>query len=204
MAVTIEESWKQQLKTEFEQPYFKQLSQFIKTEYALHTCYPKGKDVFAAFDHSPFKDTKVVIIGQDPYHGPGQANGLCFSVKDGIAHPPSLINIFKEIETDLGKPYPAKWQFRTLGGARGAFIERHFDREGARSGQPPKKGLGNLYGCRYQKAVRPTGRPDLYALGRICQKKGIAHRQKEASYTHFRASFALKCQPGVLVRQPAF
>lgn len=106
MAVTIEESWKQQLKTEFEQPYFKQLSQFIKTEYALHTCYPKGRDVFAAFDHSPFDETKVVIIGQDPYHGPGQANGLCFSVKDGIAHPPSLINIFKEIETDLGKPYP--------------------------------------------------------------------------------------------------
>ncbi|PKB00507.1 uracil-DNA glycosylase [Flavobacteriaceae bacterium MAR_2009_75] len=106
MAVTIEESWKQQLQTEFEQPYFKQLSQFIKTEYAMHTCYPKGKDVFAAFDHSSFDKTKVVIIGQDPYHGPGQANGLCFSVKDGIAHPPSLINIFKEIETDLGKPYP--------------------------------------------------------------------------------------------------
>ncbi|MFC4096697.1 uracil-DNA glycosylase [Euzebyella saccharophila] len=106
MAVTIEESWKQQLKSEFEQPYFKQLSQFIKAEYALYTCYPKGKDVFAAFDHSPFNETKVVIIGQDPYHGPEQANGLCFSVKDGIAHPPSLINIFKEIETDLGKPYP--------------------------------------------------------------------------------------------------
>ena len=106
MAVTIEESWKQQLQTEFEQPYFKNLSQFIKAEYALHTCYPKGKDVFAAFDHSPFNETKVVIIGQDPYHGPGQANGLCFSVKDGISHPPSLINIFKEIETDLGKPYP--------------------------------------------------------------------------------------------------
>ena len=106
MAVTIEESWKQQLQTEFEKPYFKNLSQFIKAEYALHTCYPKGKDVFAAFDHSSFDKTKVVIIGQDPYHGPGQANGLCFSVKDGIAHPPSLINIFKEIETDLGKPYP--------------------------------------------------------------------------------------------------
>ncbi|MBG48329.1 MAG: uracil-DNA glycosylase [Pseudozobellia sp.] len=106
MPITIEETWKFHLKKEFEKPYFKSLSQFVKTEYALYTCYPKGKDVFAAFDHCPFDETKVVIIGQDPYHGPGQANGLCFSVKDGIAHPPSLINIFKEIETDTGKPYP--------------------------------------------------------------------------------------------------
>ena len=72
----------------------------------MHTCYPKGKDIFAAFDHSPFDQTKVVVIGQDPYHGPNQANGLCFSVKDGIPHPPSLVNIFKEIKTDVGTPYP--------------------------------------------------------------------------------------------------
>ena len=106
MAVSIHESWKAQLSQEFEQTYFSALINFIKKEYANHTCYPKGKDIFAAFDRSPFDQTKVVIIGQDPYHGPDQANGLCFSVKDGIPHPPSLINIFKEIETDLGKPYP--------------------------------------------------------------------------------------------------
>ncbi|WP_411030640.1 uracil-DNA glycosylase [Spongiimicrobium sp. 3-5] len=106
MEVSIHESWKEQLSEEFNKPYFAKLVNFVKTEYGSGTCYPKGSDIFAAFDHSPFQETKVVIIGQDPYHGPGQANGLCFSVKDGIAHPPSLINIFKELETDLGKPYP--------------------------------------------------------------------------------------------------
>lgn len=106
MTVNIHTSWRQPLATEFEQPYFEELVSFVKSEYSQFTCYPKGNHIFSAFDHSPFEKTKVVIIGQDPYHGPNQANGLCFSVKDEIAHPPSLINIFKEIETDLGKPYP--------------------------------------------------------------------------------------------------
>ena len=106
MDVNIEPSWKAHLKPEFEKPYFQQLAQFVKQEYQQSTCYPKGKDIFSAFDHCPFQETKVVIIGQDPYHGPGQANGLCFSVKDGIPHPPSLVNIFKEIKTDVEKPYP--------------------------------------------------------------------------------------------------
>ena len=106
MEVTIEPSWKAQLITEFEKPYFQQLAAFVKQEYQQHICYPKGTDIFSAFDHCPFQETKVVIIGQDPYHGPNQANGLCFSVKDGIPHPPSLVNIFKEIKTDVEKPYP--------------------------------------------------------------------------------------------------
>ncbi|MEX0360413.1 MAG: uracil-DNA glycosylase [Allomuricauda sp.] len=106
MEVNIEPSWKKQLQSEFDQTYFDQLVQFVKAEYQQYTCYPKGKDIFAAFDHCPFYETKVVIIGQDPYHGPNQANGLCFSVKDGIPHPPSLVNIFKEIKTDVEKPYP--------------------------------------------------------------------------------------------------
>ena len=106
MPVNIHSSWKQQLQTEFEKPYFDSLVNFVKQEYATYTCYPKGADIFAAFDHCPFEATKVVIIGQDPYHGPGQANGLCFSVQAGVPHPPSLINIFKEIQTDLGVPYP--------------------------------------------------------------------------------------------------
>ncbi|MEM9649069.1 MAG: uracil-DNA glycosylase [Bacteroidota bacterium] len=106
MNVTIEPSWKAKLENEFEQPYFQKLTQFVKQEYRNYTCYPKGQDIFAAFDHCPFYETKVVIIGQDPYHGPNQANGLCFSVKDGIPHPPSLVNIFKEIKTDVEQPYP--------------------------------------------------------------------------------------------------
>ncbi len=106
MNARIHPSWKPHLEREFEKPYFKELAHFVKQEYEQHTCYPKGKDIFAAFDHCPFEDTKVVVLGQDPYHGPNQANGLCFSVKDGIPHPPSLVNIFREIKQDANKPYP--------------------------------------------------------------------------------------------------
>ncbi|TKD65994.1 uracil-DNA glycosylase [Flavobacterium sp. ASW18X] len=106
MEVTIEKSWKTALKKEFEAPYFKALTAFVKEEYQQNTCYPQGKDIFAAFDFCPLPKVKVVLIGQDPYHGPNQAHGLCFSVNEGIPHPPSLINIFKELEQDVGKPYP--------------------------------------------------------------------------------------------------
>ncbi|NJK82994.1 MAG: uracil-DNA glycosylase [Saprospiraceae bacterium] len=106
MNVKIANSWKDRLDSEFKKPYFEALALFVKNEYQTHTVYPPGKQIFSAFDHCSFEDTKVVILGQDPYHGPGQANGLCFSVSDGIAIPPSLRNIFKEINTDLGKPIP--------------------------------------------------------------------------------------------------
>ncbi|NER11345.1 Uracil-DNA glycosylase [Muriicola jejuensis] len=106
MKVDIHQSWKPYLEEEFNQPYFGSLAQFVRDEYSRYTCYPRGNRIFAAFDHSAFDHTKVVILGQDPYHGPGQANGLCFSVREGISHPPSLINIFKEVEQDVGIPYP--------------------------------------------------------------------------------------------------
>ncbi|GGX27220.1 uracil-DNA glycosylase [Aquimarina muelleri] len=107
MNVNIESSWNEQLKEEFSEPYFNRLADFVKTEFKNEICYPKGTEVFAAFDYCTFEDVKVVIIGQDPYHGPGQANGLCFSVANNIQTPPSLINIFKEIETDIGVPFPS-------------------------------------------------------------------------------------------------
>ena len=106
MNVQIHESWKNHLSDEFDKPYFKDLVTFVRNEYKTNTCFPPGQQIFSAFDLCTFSDVKVVIIGQDPYHGVGQANGLCFSVNDGIAHPPSLINIFKEIENDLGVSYP--------------------------------------------------------------------------------------------------
>ncbi|MEM7084984.1 MAG: uracil-DNA glycosylase [Bacteroidota bacterium] len=106
MPVKIEPSWHQQLAAEFEKPYFENLVKFVKYEYANFNCYPPGKKVFAAFDHTPFQEVKVVIIGQDPYHGPNQANGLCFSVADGVAIPPSLQNMYKEIKDDLGIDIP--------------------------------------------------------------------------------------------------
>lgn len=106
MNVDIHESWGNVLVNEFNKPYFEALVTYVKSEYALHKCFPPGQQIFSAFNYCHFDDVKIVIIGQDPYHGIGQANGLCFSVNDGQPHPPSLINIFKEIESDLGKPYP--------------------------------------------------------------------------------------------------
>ncbi len=106
MDVKIEDSWKKVLGEEFEKPYFAQLTEFVRGEYSTGTIYPPAKLIFNAFDHCPFDKVKVVIIGQDPYHGAGQANGLCFSVNKGIAMPPSLVNIFKEIAADTGKPIP--------------------------------------------------------------------------------------------------
>ncbi|GGW21811.1 uracil-DNA glycosylase [Arenibacter certesii] len=99
-------SWHQLLNSEFRAPYFKNLQAFVNQEYDEHQCFPLKSQIFAAFDHCLFNETKVVIIGQDPYHGPGQANGLCFSVNDGIALPPSLMNIFKELQADEQKPIP--------------------------------------------------------------------------------------------------
>jgi uracil-DNA glycosylase len=106
MNVSIDTSWKPLLGDEFEKPYFERLAAYVRTEYQNHRCYPRGSEIFAAFSECPYQRVKVVILGQDPYHGPDQANGLCFSVRDGISHPPSLVNIFREIKQDLGIPYP--------------------------------------------------------------------------------------------------
>ncbi len=106
MRAKIADSWKNVLQEEFEKPYFNSLTGFVKTEYKNHACYPKENQIFAAFQRCSFQDLKVVVIGQDPYHGVGQANGLCFSVNDGVTHPPSLKNIFKELKTDIGLPIP--------------------------------------------------------------------------------------------------
>ncbi|MGW8316046.1 MAG: uracil-DNA glycosylase [Bacteroidales bacterium] len=102
----IEEGWKKVLWEEFQSPYFSELKSFLVEEKKKFTVYPPGKLIFNAFNHTPFDRTKVVILGQDPYHGPGQAHGLCFSVPHGIAPPPSLVNIFKELHSDLGLPVP--------------------------------------------------------------------------------------------------
>lgn len=102
MDVQIETSWKEALKEEFEKDYFIKLTEFVRSEYRQHTCYPPGNEIFNAFNLCPLSKVKVVILGQDPYHGEGQAEGLCFSVKTGIALPPSLVNIFKEVKDDIG------------------------------------------------------------------------------------------------------
>ena len=106
MDVIIENSWKNKLQTEFDKPYFKTLTNFIRDEYSNQQIFPPAKLIFNAFNKCPFNEVKVVILGQDPYHNPGQANGLCFSVNEGVKIPPSLLNIYKEIKEDMGKTIP--------------------------------------------------------------------------------------------------
>lgn len=112
MNVRIEPSWAARLQSEFGSPYFSELTRFVHSEYAAGPCYPPGRLVFNAFNLCPFDSVRVCILGQDPYHEPGQAEGLCFSVADGVPFPPSLQNIFKEIEGDLGRPVPASGSLR--------------------------------------------------------------------------------------------
>lgn len=107
MNVNIEESWKSRLSSQFSAPYFRQLAEFVRAEYAAHECFPPGPLIFNAMNTTPFEAVKVVILGQDPYHDVGQAHGLCFSVQEGVAQPPSLQNIFKEIHSETGAPIPA-------------------------------------------------------------------------------------------------
>ena len=106
MQLKIADTWKNILQQEFYKPYFKKLTNFVESEFNKHTCYPNESVIFSAFNLCAFTDVKVVIIGQDPYHGKQQANGLCFSVKDHVKHPPSLVNIFKEIKNDIGIDFP--------------------------------------------------------------------------------------------------
>ena len=104
--IKIEESWRKMLQEQFNMPYFEELKKFVKQEAAVYKVFPPGPQIFSAFDYTPFEKARVVIIGQDPYHGAGQANGLCFSVSEGIKPPPSLVNIFKELKSDLNIPIP--------------------------------------------------------------------------------------------------
>lgn len=110
--IRIHPSWREALASEFSAPYFSALTEFVRAEYAAGTCYPPAGEIFAAFDRCPFSEVKVVLLGQDPYHGAGQAEGLCFSVRDGVPLPPSLQNIFKELHDDLGVPVPTSGSLR--------------------------------------------------------------------------------------------
>ena len=110
--IRIHPSWREALASEFSAPYFSALTEFVRAEYAAGTCYPPAGEIFAAFDRCPFPEVKVVLLGQDPYHGAGQAEGLCFSVRDGVPPPPSLQNIFKELHDDLGVPVPTSGSLR--------------------------------------------------------------------------------------------
>lgn len=165
--IRIHPSWQEALAAEFEAPYFSALTNFVRAEYAAGTCYPPAGEIFAAFDRCPFPEVKVVLLGQDPYHGAGQAEGLCFSVRDGVPPPPSLQNIFKELHTDLGIPVPTSGSLRRWAD-QGVLLlsapeppDRTKDKAGKPSPMPSfarsplvAKGL-----CSYFGAPMPDARP---------------------------------------------
>lgn len=172
MQVQIEESWKNVLQEEFTQPYFLELIKFVKKEYSEKTCYPRGKDIFAAFDYCSFNDVKVVIIGQDPYHGPNQANGLCFSVHDGIPHPPSLINIFKEIKQDLGKPYPTSGDLSKWAKQGVLLLNATLTVEAHKAGSHQKKGWEKFTDVVIEKISKQKNDVIFLLWGGFAKKKG--------------------------------
>ena len=174
MNVKIEDSWKKALGEEFEKDYFRTLVDFVKREYASSQVFPPGNEIFAAFDATPFDRVKVVILGQDPYHGEHQANGLCFSVNDGIPFPPSLLNIFKEIKADIGTEIPSSGNLE-----------------------------GNVYRRRDCASRCHTRASGVSALGRLCHQERRVYRPLAASCAHVAASVA-SVSPSRLLRKPSF
>ena len=145
--IRIHPSWREALASEFSAPYFSALTEFVRAEYAAGTCYPPAGEIFAAFDRCPFPEVKVVLLGQDPYHGAGQAEGLCFSVRDGVPLPPSLQNIFKELHDDLGIPVPTSGSLRRWADQRCAFAQCNAYGSGRRCRFAPGTWVGRLHRC---------------------------------------------------------
>ncbi len=172
MQVTLEPSWKGQLTEEFEKPYFQKLVDFVKEEYGSNTIFPPGQMIFNAFDSCAFDDVKVVILGQDPYHGPGQAHGLCFSVPDGVPPPPSLVNIYKEIQSDLGINPPKSGNLQRWANQGVLLLNATLTVRAHQAGSHQQKGWEEFTDAAIRKlAEKRTG--IVYLLwGSYAQKKG--------------------------------
>jgi len=172
MDVKIEDSWKRRLDGEFNMPYFQSLIQFVKTEYSNQTTYPPGREIFRAFDCCNFENVKVVILGQDPYHGPAQANGLSFSVRDGIRIPPSLLNIFKEINQDLGKPIPASGDLERWARQGVLLLNATLTVRAGMPGSHQKKGWEDFTDAVIRKISAEKNNVVFLLWGAYAQKKG--------------------------------
>jgi uracil-DNA glycosylase len=173
MKVKIAESWKNILQQEFDKPYFKELTNFVKEEYTANTCFPEGNKIFEAFNLCAFDDLKVVIIGQDPYHGVGQANGLCFSVNEGMAHPPSLINIFKEINTDLNISYPKSGNLQRWAKQGVLLLNATLTVKAHNAGSHQKKGWEQFTDAIISKISEKKENVVFLLWGGYAKKKGI-------------------------------
>jgi len=172
MEVKIHSSWKTALADEFEKPYFKELANFVRTEYLTSTIYPPPKDIFRAFDETPFDQVKVVILGQDPYHGPGQANGLCFSVHEGIRQPPSMQNIFKELNTDIGLPIPKSGDLTPWARQGVLLLNATLTVEASKAGSHQDKGWETFTDAAIKKLSESREHLVFILWGAYAQKKG--------------------------------
>lgn len=174
MEVKIEDSWKAKLKGEFDKEYFLKLTEFVRQEYSSNTVYPPASLIFNAFDLCPFEKTKAVIIGQDPYHGPGQAHGLCFSVRDGVAFPPSLLNIFKEIEQDLGLTRPSSGNLERWARQGVLLLNATLTVRAHQAGSHQKKGWEEFTDAAISSINREKQDLVFFLWGAYAQKKGEA------------------------------
>ena len=172
MLIEINPSWKEKLKEEFDKSYFVNLVEFVKSEYANHTCFPNDNLIFSAFDYCPFDNVKVVIIGQDPNHGFGQANGLCFSVNDGVTFPPSLINIFKEIEQDLKLPIPISGNLERWARQGVLLLNATLTVRESEAGSHQKKGWEQFTDAVIQKISNEKENVVFLLWGGFAKKKG--------------------------------
>ncbi|GGK70643.1 uracil-DNA glycosylase [Rufibacter glacialis] len=179
MQVKIENSWQQVLQDEFEKPYFQNLISFVKTEYTTTEVYPPGRQIFHAFDECPFDKVRVVILGQDPYHGPGQANGLAFSVADGMRTPPSLLNIFKEIEADLGKPIPRSGNLERWAEQGVLLLNATLTVRAHTAGSHQKKGWEEFTDAVIKKVSDEKEHVVFLLWGAYAQKKGLIIDEKK-------------------------
>lgn len=172
MQVRIDDTWRQVLQPEFDKPYFELLTSFVRHAYQATTCFPPARLIFNAFDSCPFPRVRVVIIGQDPYHDVGQAHGLCFSVNDGIAIPPSLENIYKEIHRDLGKPIPASGNLQRWADQGVLLLNATLTVEAHRAGSHQNKGWEELTDAAI-RALNERREHIVYMLwGSYAQRKG--------------------------------
>ncbi|WKN40588.1 uracil-DNA glycosylase [Tunicatimonas pelagia] len=172
MDVRIAPSWKEKLTDEFNKPYFEALAEFLRSEYKNQVVYPPGKEIFRAFDLTPFNQVKVVILGQDPYHGPKQANGLAFSVRDGITKPPSLINIFKEIKNEYDTPIPDSGNLERWAQQGVLLINSTLTVRARQAGSHQKKGWEEFTDAVIQKVSDERENIVFLLWGAYAQKKG--------------------------------
>ena len=178
MNVQIEDSWKAHLQPEFDKDYFYTLTNFVREEYGKYAIYPPGKLIFNAFNLCPFDKVKVVIIGQDPYHGPGQAHGLCFSVNDGVPFPPSLVNIFKEIKADIGTDAPPTGNLTRWAEQGVLLLNATLTVRAHQAGSHQNRGWER------------TGAFGLYLMGSLCTTKRCFYRSQQTLGTDIRTPFS--------------